>query len=207
MTYIEERKSGATTDRKDLLSRFFNIQKSHPGKFDDLDVQILATVNILAGSDTTSIALRAVLYYLMTNDRVCAKLLDELKTAEEQGTLSLKARYSEAQKLPYLQACIKEAMRLHPSLGTQHLRVVPEGGAIIAGKHLSSGVSVFESNERCNSLIDIPDRRWHQRVGDAQPKERVRRRCGTLSARKVVGRGQRGDGKALYERSCSIHQD
>ena len=145
LAFIAERRKDAATDRRDLLSRFLRIQKENPVKFDDTDVQILATLNIFAGSDTTSIAIRAAFYFLMTNQRVWEKLVEELDTATREGRLSSAATYNEAQKLPYLQACIKEAMRLHPSLGTQHVRLVPSEGVTIDGRYLPPNVSLEDT--------------------------------------------------------------
>ncbi|KEF55246.1 uncharacterized protein A1O9_08900 [Exophiala aquamarina CBS 119918] len=132
---LSERRQFSEVDRRDLLSRFFKVQQEHP-EYDDLDLQITITVNIFAGSDTTSIALRAILYYLISNPRCYERLLDELDEASSTGEMSEKAGLADAQRLPFLQACIKEAMRLHPSLGTQHTRFVPKGGVVIAGTHL-----------------------------------------------------------------------
>ena len=144
LNVLAERRQTSSVDRRDLLSRFFQIQRDNPDRFDDLDVQILTTLNIFAGSDTTSIALRSVIYYLVQNPRVWNKLVDELDEACRTGAMSDDSTFAEAQKLPYLQACIKEGMRLHPSLGTQHLRMVPEGGVTIAGTYLPAKV--------CNTL-------------------------------------------------------
>ena len=123
-----------------MLSRFLQLEKDNPAKFDGLDTQILATLNIFAGSDTTSIALRAVLYFMIKDERVWNKLQKELDAAVVEGTMSEAMTYNEAQKMPFLQACIKEAMRLHPSLGTQHTRLVPEGGVTIDGRYLPAKV-------------------------------------------------------------------
>lgn len=136
---LSERRKSRNVDRRDLLSRLFKVQKEHP-EFDDLDLQVTITVNIFAGSDTTSIALRAVLYYLTTSPRCYSKLLEEIDEAARSGHLAKKSTLAEAQNLPYLQACIKEAMRLHPSLGTQHTRYVPKGGVNIAGTYLPEKV-------------------------------------------------------------------
>lgn len=50
--------------------------------------------------------------------------------------------FKEAQNLPYLQAVIKEALRLHPASGLPLGRVVPKGGAEIAGHYFPEQVSL-----------------------------------------------------------------
>jgi hypothetical protein len=44
--------------------------------------------------------------------------------------------------MPYLQACIKEALRLHPAVGMPLERVVPEGGMSVAGNWFQPGTIV-----------------------------------------------------------------
>lgn len=43
--------------------------------------------------------------------------------------------------MEYLQASIKEALRLHPATGLPLARVVPEGGATLSGTYFPAGVS------------------------------------------------------------------
>jgi cytochrome P450 len=57
----------------------------------------------------------------------------EIDEQDAAGNLSNPIQFREAQGLPYLQAVIKEALRLHPATGLPLGRVVPKGGAEIAG--------------------------------------------------------------------------
>ena len=51
--------------------------------------------------------------------------------------------FDEACGMEYLQACIKEALRIHPVVGHLLERVVPEGGGMeIGGVHLPRGTVV-----------------------------------------------------------------
>lgn len=93
-----------------------------------------------AGSDTTAIALRAVVYFLCKNRGSLCKLRDELSQAERSARMSDPITYAEAIRLPYLQAVLKEAMRLHPSTGFPMGRVVPPGGVTLLGHRLPEGV-------------------------------------------------------------------
>ena len=48
--------------------------------------------------------------------------------------------------MPYLQATIKEAMRVHPSVGMMMERHVPKGGVMICGKFIPEGTTVVGIN-------------------------------------------------------------
>jgi len=50
--------------------------------------------------------------------------------------------FKEANEMPYLQAVIKEALRLHSATGLPLARVVPPSGADLAGHHFAAGTTV-----------------------------------------------------------------
>lgn len=71
-------------------------------------------VNILAGSDTTAVQICAAIYFILKSPAVYKKLSAELQAANfDDGPIS----WTESSKLPYLEACLKEASRIHPSVG------------------------------------------------------------------------------------------
>ena len=102
----------------------------------------MATSNIFAGSDTTAISTRAIIYHLLKNLSCKAKLVAELDAAREQGKLSFPVSLAQADSLPYLQAVMYEALRLHPAVGMSLPRVSPSTGATIAGKFIPAGTTV-----------------------------------------------------------------
>lgn len=67
-------------------------------------------------------------------------LLIELQLRTEIDGVGEVTSYQSALKLPYLQAVIREALRLHPATGLPLGRVVPRGGTVIVGKYLPEGV-------------------------------------------------------------------
>lgn len=71
------------------------------------------------------------------------KLVAEIDDCDSRGQLGRPhITYVEAMKLPYLVACCKEGMRLHPSVGLGMPRHVPPGGATIAGHYFAGGSRV-----------------------------------------------------------------
>jgi cytochrome P450 len=95
-----------------------------------------------AGSDTTAASLRAIFYYLCRNSQAHRKLLDEIDDAEKAGKLSDPVTFGEALNLKYFQACVKEALRMHPAVGLLLERLVPQGGADIGGVWLPEGTVI-----------------------------------------------------------------
>lgn len=97
-----------------------------------------------AGSDTTSIALSSILYHLLKSPSVYERLVTEIDEATRSGALSQQhnVHYAEIIKLPFLNACIKEGMRLHPSVGFTLPRYVPKDGCNIAGEWFPGGLRV-----------------------------------------------------------------
>ena len=118
------------------------------------DSQVLAscTSMIFAGSETTAISLSAVFNNLLKNPRVYKKLMAELDEATKTGIISdklnNKVSWSETQKLPYLDACIQESLRVHPAAGLILERVVPPQGADILGHVIPGGTIVG-----CNAWV------------------------------------------------------
>lgn len=136
-------KGESSSDRKDFLAKC--IELNNAGKLDQFTMNNVIGANLGAGSDTTGISMTAIIYYLMKNQHCLQRLREEIDTAVMEGNLSNPATFQEGQKLPYLQATIKEALRLHAAVGQILSRVVPVGGAELAGRHFPQGVSHYLS--------------------------------------------------------------
>ncbi|KAH7219724.1 cytochrome P450 [Fusarium oxysporum] len=132
--------SDSTT--QSFLIKFLAKNTSKPDAFTSSHVLTGCLINMIAGSDTTGISLSAVLYYLLKNPRCMDKLQEEVNTFNANGQLSSYVTYKESQAMPYLQAVIKEALRLHPATGLPLERVVPKGGATISGHFFPEGTIV-----------------------------------------------------------------
>ncbi|ETN37470.1 uncharacterized protein HMPREF1541_07092 [Cyphellophora europaea CBS 101466] len=130
--------------RTDFLSQL-RAKEAKDGKIPNRDMMNHLSNNLLAGSDTTAISLRACFYYIIRTPRVYKRLVEEIDEAHHQGTLSEFITYEECLKLPYLQATIKEAMRMHPGVAFPLERLVPDNGATLLGYHLPARTNVSMS--------------------------------------------------------------
>lgn len=133
-------------NKEDLLSMFLKAQQANPDFMTDKRVLTMAVSMAFAGSETTAISLASVFYYLIKNRSCLENLLNELRTAVDNEAIENRPTglisWAEAQKLPYLDACIKEGFRMHPAAGLPLERVVPPQGATICGEAIAGGVIV-----------------------------------------------------------------
>ncbi|KAB5543017.1 cytochrome P450-like protein [Coniochaeta sp. 2T2.1] len=137
---------GPNVKSPDLLSKFLAAREARPEFMSDTLVQTMAVSMAFAGSETTAISLSAVFYFLLKNPKCLAKLREEIDEAGRAGSFSDTetglVTWTESQKLPYLDACVKEAFRLHPAAGLPLERIVPEPGVEIAGHYVKGGTIV-----------------------------------------------------------------
>jgi cytochrome P450 len=102
-----------------------------------------AVVQIIAGSDTTATAIRMILFFLTTNPRAYQRLTEEIDAAEQKGALSSAViQDSQAARMPYLEACVKEGLRMWPPVVGLMSKEVPPGGATLLGKFVPGGTCI-----------------------------------------------------------------
>ncbi|KAJ5649898.1 benzoate 4-monooxygenase cytochrome P450 [Penicillium longicatenatum] len=130
--------TGEELNSRDFLSRFLEAIEKDPS-IPPWALTAWTTSNIGAGSDTTAILLRTIIYQLLKHPECLARLLEELKVARQEGRLSPVVTWKESRELPYLDAVIKESGRLHPPFGLPFERVVPPEGAVICGQSIPGG--------------------------------------------------------------------
>ncbi|KAL5343582.1 hypothetical protein BJX70DRAFT_385367 [Aspergillus crustosus] len=139
-------KSSSETRKEDLLTKFIKASEDRPDFMTETRVLTMAVSMAFAGSETTAISLAAVFYYLLKNPEYMARAREELDNAVRDGTVSNRATglvtWAESQKLPFLDACIKESFRICPAAGLLLERVVPPSGIEISGHFIPGGTIV-----------------------------------------------------------------
>jgi cytochrome P450 len=98
----------------------------------------------MVGTDSTATAVRCIFYYIITNARIYTTLQLELDQALRKKALSRPVlRDSESRILTYLQACIKEGLRIWPPVASLIYKTAPpEGDTLEDGRFIPGGTNV-----------------------------------------------------------------
>ena len=132
--------------KDDLLTMFIKAGEARPDFMTNKRILTMAVSMAFAGSETTAISIAAVFYYLLKNPECMRRVRQELDEAVEKGAIANRptglVSWTESRQLPYLDACIKEAFRMHPAAGLPLERVVPPSGIEIAGHFVRGGTIV-----------------------------------------------------------------
>ena len=132
---MQAAEKGKSSGPPDMLDRYLGFHKQDPDYFTKNDVLIGAYSNIAAGADVTWVSLGSVIHYLHKYPETLRKLRTEIDTMALEGKISDPVTFVESKKMPYLNAVIKEAQRMHSPTGLPMWRVVPESGATLCGRY------------------------------------------------------------------------
>lgn len=136
------------TPHDDLLSRFMKKKES----YNDTFLQHVALNFILAGRDTSSVALSWFFWLVSQNIRVEEKILTELCTvliltrgSDTSKWVEEPLVFEEVDQLVYLKAALSETLRLYPSVPEDSKHVVsddvlPDGTFVPAGSAITYSI-------------------------------------------------------------------
>lgn len=88
--------------------------------------------------------MQSFFWHVLSDKRVNANLNAEIDQAVKDGTVPSTGNLSwtEAQGLPYFQACLREAMRVRPAVGLNITRLVPPEGTELDGQFFKAGTRI-----------------------------------------------------------------
>lgn len=115
-----------------------HFMKHNKGSMTTEELTASADLFITAGSETSATLLSGFVFILHNNPHVFEKLRAEIDSSFHD--LSDMTFVNEAQ-LPYLQACIQEALRLYPPAPFELPRLTPPEGTMIGGLFVPGNVS------------------------------------------------------------------
>ncbi|KMZ72076.1 hypothetical protein ZOSMA_16G00400 [Zostera marina] len=170
----EAAQSNQTLQHDDLLSRFMK-KGNHSNQF----LQHVALNFILAGRDTSSVALCWFFWLMTQNPSVEEKVVKEICEVlmETRGDdisawLSNPLDFKEAGRLAYLKAALSETLRLYPSVPQDSKHVVaddilPDGTFVPAGSAITYSIYSIGRMESVwgNDCMEFRPERWLEQDG------------------------------------------
>ncbi|OTB00207.1 hypothetical protein M426DRAFT_324448 [Hypoxylon sp. CI-4A] len=177
---------------KDFLARYIKIQKCSSVLPSWMPIAWTFS-NVFAGSDSVGNVMQTVMYSLLSCPGSLLRLQEELEAADLSRPCP---KWNEIRDLPYLDACIQEALRIHPPFALPLERVVPSGGVSVLGTYLPEGTSVggnpYVVNRHAPTFgVDVeswnPDR-WLQ--GDEGHKKKLEQSLLTFGAGRRICLGK-----------------
>ncbi|KAM7257416.1 hypothetical protein ACFE04_013157 [Oxalis oulophora] len=146
---IDARKENPSDD---LLSRFMKKRDVDGNAFPSAVLQRIALNFVLAGRDTSSVALSWFFWLVMNHPHVEERIINEITTVLKQSRGDAPTKwineplvFDEADKLVYLKAALAETLRLYPSVPEDFKYVVsddvlPDGTCVPAGSTVTYSI-------------------------------------------------------------------
>ncbi|XP_059660847.1 cytochrome P450 86A1 [Cornus florida] len=192
---VENYMTDALTARKetpsdDLLSRFIKKKDVDGNPFPSSVLKHIALNFVLAGRDTSSVALSWFFWLVMNNPHVEEKIINEISTVlkdtrgdDQRLWIEEPLVFDEADRLVYLKAALAETLRLYPSV-PEDFKYVVSDDVLPDGTHVPAGSTVtysIYSVGRMKSIwgedcLEFKPERWLSTGGDGfeQPKDGYR---------------------------------
>ncbi|KAL2832738.1 cytochrome P450 [Aspergillus pseudoustus] len=133
---LDKRLAEQDSERRDVVGIAF--QSSRKTCLTERDIRANAVAIMVAGAETLTAFSILFTAKLFQHPKVMARLTTEIRTAFQNSS---DVTFASTARLPYLEACIKEAMRLNPA--NVFKRLVPKGGATVLGHWLPEGIRVY----------------------------------------------------------------
>jgi cytochrome P450 len=162
-----------SSNQRDFISRFLEAKEKHPETLNDRNMLGFVGSNLQAGSDTTAIALRTIMYHIMKEPAIAARMREELDTAGVEHFIPFQQVFND---FPYVSAVIKEALRIHPPFALLLERSVPASGLTLPdGTFLPQHTKVgmfgytmhFDKEVFGEDAESFNPERWLQRAGES----------------------------------------
>ncbi|CAA0830373.1 cytochrome P450- family 76- subfamily G-polypeptide 1 [Striga hermonthica] len=139
---VDERKAGKIREKKDFLDVLLEYEgdgKDGPDRMTEKNINIVITEMFFAGSETTSISIEWGFAELLRSPATFKKVREEL---DRIVGVDRRVEEKDIENMPYLQAVVKEALRLHPVLPLLLPRNTQEATDYM-GYHIPKGTQVF----------------------------------------------------------------
>ncbi|KAI4195527.1 MAG: hypothetical protein LQ350_007160 [Teloschistes chrysophthalmus] len=174
---ISQRMKQPGNNHRDVMSHMLATDQAQMTRE---EIEINSMLLVIAGSESTTTLLLAIMNHLLRNPAKMNALTKEIRSAHDtDGAIT----GSSLSKLPYLAAVLQEGLRLCPPFSDGLRRVVPEGGATVADQYLPAGTVVSipqlaaysSSDNFFEPTLFLPERWLAQQNDPSSPYAKDRR--------------------------------
>ncbi|KAK4169714.1 cytochrome P450 [Cladorrhinum sp. PSN259] len=159
-----KKRLASPSERPDILNSILKGAEQDGEKYGTESIAAQLSDVVIAGTETSALALSTANYYLMRNPEVLAKLHAEIRgTFQRNEDITVES----TQKLEYLNAVLNEAMRLMAPVPWPPNRIVPPGGDTVDGHYLPAGTwvstnafSAARSPDNFKDPLEFKPERW-----------------------------------------------
>ncbi|KAK2051615.1 putative cytochrome P450, partial [Colletotrichum caudatum] len=138
---LKNRSKASFSDNGNVFS-YLETAKDTDGKstLSKSEIRAESATLVVAGSDTSSTTLAAILFYLSSNPKTYAKLCCEIRTTfDSVEDIRLGPKLTSCH---YLKACIDESLRMSPPVGGALWREIRPGGMAVGSIVLPEGIDI-----------------------------------------------------------------
>ncbi|CEF71864.1 unnamed protein product [Fusarium graminearum] len=138
---VQERLTTKPLERDDIISHLLTAKDSETGQgFTKNEVAAESSTLIVAGTDTSSTALAATLFYLTQYPNMYRRAVAEVRSSfAKSQDVKLGRALNEC---VFTRACIEESMRLSPPAASALWRRVQVGGQTVDGHAIQAGCNI-----------------------------------------------------------------
>ncbi|KAJ6161050.1 hypothetical protein N7470_004446 [Penicillium chermesinum] len=199
---IARQELGNTIEQKDIFYIMENTTDPKTGMFfSPKDLWLESMLLLVAGSDTTSVAMSATFFFLAHHTDALARVIREIRASfANEEEIRMGHRLNDC---TFLAACINETMRLVPSVSNMPPRDALDGGLVVDGNYISQGTTVgttIYAIQRNPRYFPAPTN-FAPSAGSQTPRQawtrRVSRWPNKASAPLASDRGRAWDGGSL----------
>ncbi|KAF5024535.1 hypothetical protein F66182_3298 [Fusarium sp. NRRL 66182] len=132
--------------RFDAVSYWFKQHEQHPDKLTIREINTQALAAVGAGSDTVSCGIQSFIYHMIRHPDAWERARAEVEDARQNGLCQdAIVSFADSQQLPFMQACVKEALRKFGPVPMELPRVAPRGGLEFGHRTIPEGTIVSVS--------------------------------------------------------------
>ncbi|KAM0937805.1 putative isoflavone 2'-hydroxylase [Dioscorea sansibarensis] len=179
---------GSPAARSTVIDLLLSMQEDGPEYYTDLLIKGFIAQMLVAGTDTSSVAMEWAVSLLLNNPETLKKLREELDTIIKPGSL---IKEEDISKLPYLEAVITETLRMHPPTPL----LLPHESSqdcTVGGFHVPKGTMLFVNAwkiHRDAELWEEPEKFKPERFLNSKSKKRWKTMAFGVGRRQCPGEG------------------